>query len=88
MTGALLIHLALGAVGATATLAAIRLARARTTADRVLALQLIVAKAIAALFLMAAGFGLGALAETGLMLALLGAVTAAAFAQGSGDLGR
>lgn len=88
MTADLLIYLALAAIGATAALAAVRLARARTTADRLLALQLLVAKAIAALFLMAAGAGEDALAETGLVLALLGAVTAAAFAQGSRRIGR
>ena len=88
MTGAALLLIALGAVGATAALSAVRVARARTTADRLLALQLLVAKAIAALFLMAAATGADALAETGLILALLGAVTAAVFAQGGRDLDR
>jgi multisubunit Na+/H+ antiporter MnhF subunit len=77
----------LGAVGATAALALLRLVRSRSTPDRLLALQLLVAKAIAALFLLSAGTGTPALAETGLVMALLGAVTAAAFAQGGRDVG-
>lgn len=78
-----LLLLAIGAVGATAGLAAFRLARSRTTPDRLLTLQLLAAKVIAALFLLSAGTGVAALAETALVLALLGAVTAAVFAQGA-----
>jgi Multiple resistance and pH regulation protein F (MrpF / PhaF). len=85
---AALLVAALGATAATAAISAFRLARARSTADRLLALQLLVAKAIAALFLMAAATGADALAETGLILALLGAVTAAVFAQGGRDVDR
>lgn len=86
MSGVLLLA-ALGAVGATMVLASAGLVRARATPDRLLALQLLVAKAVAALFLLSAGTDAPALAETGLVIALLGAVAAAAFAQGSGDVG-
>ncbi|MFP3943277.1 MAG: monovalent cation/H+ antiporter complex subunit F [Alphaproteobacteria bacterium] len=85
MSGSVLLFPAIGAVGATAGLAAFRLVRSRTTPDRLLALQLLVAKVIAVLFLLSAESGVAALAETALVLALLGAVTAAVFAQGSGD---
>lgn len=83
-----LLILAMAAVAATAVLSTVRLMRARTTADRLLALQLFVAKAIAALFLMSAATGAEALAETGMVLALLGAVAAAVFAQGGRDVDR
>lgn len=86
MSEALLLG-ALGALGATMALASIRLVRSRRTPDRLLALQLLVAKTVAALFLLSAGTATSALAETGLVLSLLGAVAAAAFAQGSRDIG-
>jgi len=73
--------LALGALGLTGALAGWRLARAVDAPDLLVALQLIAAKTVAALCLLAALTGVAALAETALALALLGAVGAAVFAQ-------
>lgn len=51
-------------------------------AERVALLQLIAAKVVAACLGIAAAFGQSALIDAGLVLALLGAVGAAVFAQG------
>jgi multicomponent Na+:H+ antiporter subunit F len=67
---------------ATGALAAALLARAPGPADRLLLLQLLGVKAVAGCLALAAAFDQPALADAGVVLALLGAVAAAAFGQG------
>jgi multisubunit Na+/H+ antiporter MnhF subunit len=76
-----------GALGlaVAAALAAPLLARRRLPlSDRVALLQLLGAKAVAGCVALGAALGQPALADAGLALALLGAVTAAVYAQGAG----
>ena len=68
---------------AVAALVAPLLARRATLADRVALLQLLAAKAVAGCVALGAALGQPALADAGLVLALLGAVAAAVFAQGA-----
>ena len=77
----LLIPAALGLAVATGLVAPL-LNRTETLADRVALVQLLGAKAVAGCLIVAAAFGQPALADAGLVLALLGAVAAAVFAQG------
>ena len=74
-----------GALGlaALAVLVAPLIGHVRTMPDRMALLQLLGAKAVAGCVAMAAALGQPALADAGLVLALLGAVTAAVFAQGA-----
>lgn len=76
-----------GAVGLAliAALAAPLLSRPGTLDDRIAVLQLLGAKAVAGCVALAAALGQPALADAGLVLALLGAVMAAVFAQGAGE---
>jgi multisubunit Na+/H+ antiporter MnhF subunit len=79
--------LALGGALGLAVIAAMvapLLARPAPMADRVALLQLLGAKAVAGCVALGAALGQPALADAGLVLALLGAVTAAVFAQGAG----
>jgi multisubunit Na+/H+ antiporter MnhF subunit len=71
-------------LAAAAAVAAPLLNRPGTLADRVAIVQLLAAKATAGCLLVAAAFGEPALADAGLVLALLGAVAASVFAQGRG----
>jgi multisubunit Na+/H+ antiporter MnhF subunit len=64
------------------------LARPATMADRMALLQLLGAKAVAGCVAIGAALGQPALADAGLVLALLGAVAAAVFAQGAPGGGR
>ena len=80
MTADALIWATLAAVALTGATAVGRLLVARRTADVVLLLQLLSAKAIAAFALLSVLYGEPSLAETALALALLGAVGAAVFA--------
>lgn len=75
-----------GAVGlaVAAALVAPLLARRLPLSDRVALLQLLGAKAVAGCVALGAALGQPALADAGLALALLGAVTAAVYAQGAG----
>lgn len=75
-----------GAVGLAliAALVAPLLSLPAAMADRVALLQLLGAKAVAGCVAIGAALGQPALADAGLALALLGAVTAAVFAQGAG----
>lgn len=80
MTVELLIWATLGAMALTAAAVCARLVATRQTADIVLLLQLLSAKAIAVFFLFSILYGVAAFAETALAIALLGAVAAAVFA--------
>jgi multisubunit Na+/H+ antiporter MnhF subunit len=66
----------------TGAMAAARLRAASGPADRLLLIQLLAAKAVAGCLAVAVAFDQPALADAGLVLALLGAVGAAAFGQG------
>lgn len=72
---------ALGLVCLGAAAAAL-LAAAQAPADRLLLIQLLGVKVVAGCLAVAVAFGQPALADAGLVLALLGAVAAAAFGQG------
>ncbi len=75
-----------GAVGLAviAALVAPLMARSGALTDKVALLQLLGAKAVAGCVAIGAALGQPALADAGLVLALLGGVTAAVFAQGAG----
>jgi multisubunit Na+/H+ antiporter MnhF subunit len=68
----------------TAALAAPVLVRQTSLADRVAVVQLLAAKAVAAAVALGVALDEPALVDAGLLLALLGAVAAAIFAQGGG----
>ena len=86
--GTVLIATALVLIGAGAALVAPRIARASGAADRLIALQLLSAKAIALCVGLSVLLAAPALADMAMVLALLGAVAAAVFAQGvDGDGG-
>jgi len=70
---------------ATGAMAAARLDAVRGPADRLLLIQLLAAKAVAGCMAVAVAFDQPALADAGLVLALLGAVGAAAFGQGGAN---
>lgn len=72
----------LGLAVAAAIAAPLMSSRHGGLAERVALLQLIAAKVVAGCLGVAAAFGQGALIDAGLVLALLGAVGAAVFAQG------
>lgn len=80
MTADTIVWAALAAVALTASAVAMRMAWARHTADVVLLLQLLSAKAIVVFFLFAVLHDVPAFAETALAIGLLGAVAAAVFA--------
>lgn len=82
MTGATLAVMGLIGLIAAGAMAAARLAGAEAPADRLLLIQLLAAKAVAGCLAVAVAFDQPALADAGLVLALLGAVAAAAFGQG------
>jgi multisubunit Na+/H+ antiporter MnhF subunit len=73
---------ALLGLAAAAAIVAPLVSRSGGQAERIALLQLIAAKVVAACLGIAAAFGQGALIDAGLVLALLGAVGAAVFAQG------
>lgn len=65
---------------AMVALGLVRIKRGPGDADRIMAMQLLGTGGIAALLLLAAGTGVGAIVDAALTLALLAAVAAAAFA--------
>ena len=79
---AMMLAALLGLAVAAAIAAPLLSARRGGLAERIALLQLIAAKVVAACLGIAAAFDQGALIDAGLVLALLGAVTAAVFAQG------
>jgi multisubunit Na+/H+ antiporter MnhF subunit len=78
----LMVAALLGLAVAAAIAAPLVSSRRGGLAERVALLQLLAAKVVAACLGVAAAFGQGALIDAGLVLALLGAVGAAVFAQG------
>ena len=82
MAQAMMLVALLGLAVAAAIAAPLVSARRGGLAERIALLQLIAAKVVAGCLGLAAAFGQGALIDAGLVLALLGAVSAAVFAQG------
>ncbi|MEL6198155.1 MAG: hypothetical protein AAFT19_09925 [Pseudomonadota bacterium] len=80
MTGDAIVWSALAVIALTASTVALRLIWARQTADLVLLLQLLSAKAIGVFFLFGVLYDLPAFAEIALSISLLGAVVAAVYA--------